>query len=188
MAKYCRKCGKKKEECTCKKSNINYPMIATIVITTLVVVGLVYFIISLLIVKPSEKVSALNTKNEETVEENQEGVTTNKETSKKEPDINIVTCSGNDGRTNNKNIFYFKDGSIYKYVVKIEIPDGYDAKEFYNSEEIMNSGRYKMSLSGRTITQELDSSMPYWNDFIYKDEPYRRIYKIFTEYGYNCEG
>lgn len=52
----------------------------------------------------------------------------------------------------------------------------------------MNSGRYKMSLSGRTITQELDSTMPYWNDFIYKDEPYRRIYKIFTEYGYNCEG
>ncbi len=183
MAKYCRMCGKKKEECACKKNNVNYPMIATIVITTLVVVGLVCFIISLLIIKPNEKEYAPNIKNEE-VEENQEGVTNTKE----EIDINIVTCSGNDGRTNNQNIFYFKDGSIYKYVVKIEIPDGYDAKEFYNSEEIMNSGRYKMSLSGRTITQELDSTMPYWNDFIYKDEPYRRIYKIFTEYGYNCEG
>lgn len=187
MAKYCRKCGKKKEECTCKKSNINYPMIATIIITTLVVVGLVYFIISLLIVKPREKVSAPNTKNEETVEEKDKTIN-KEEINSNETDINIVTCSGNDGRTNNKNIFYFKDGSIYKYVVKIEIPDGYDTKEFYNSEEIMNSGRYKMSLSGRTITQELDPSMPYWNDFIYKDEPYRRIYKIFTEYGYNCEG
>ncbi|MBE6151278.1 MAG: hypothetical protein E7162_05665 [Firmicutes bacterium] len=193
MATYCRKCGKKKEDCTCKKSKLNSPMITTIVITTLIVAGLIYFIASLLIAKPKEKVSAAspNNKNEEVEENNneEEKTTTKEETNTKEKsDINIVTCSGNDGRTNNQNIFYFENGSIYKYVVKIEIPVGYDAKEFYNSEEIMNSGRYKMSLSGRTIIQELDPSMPYWDDFIYKDEPYRRIYKIFTEYGYNCEG
>ncbi|MBO5096635.1 MAG: helix-turn-helix transcriptional regulator [Bacilli bacterium] len=38
------------------------------------------------------------------------------------------------------------------------------------------------------LIYDLDNTMYYWEYFNYKDEPYRRIYKIFTEDGWSCEG
>lgn len=108
-----------------------------------------------------------------------------------------MKCSKETERGLEENYFYFtwkesnyEDGYyINKYVIKLTIPERYNANDFYMAEENVNGGRYYMRLEGRTIISEIDSSHPFWNhsDFLYKNMLLGYINKQFVENGYACE-
>lgn len=106
-----------------------------------------------------------------------------------------MKCSKNTERGLEENIFTFNYNPIYndnyitKFIIKLTIPDGLDINDYYTSEQIMNGGRYRMSLDGRTIISEIDPTWAFWNSdgFKYKDMAYRYINKQFVEDGYICE-
>ena len=202
MAKFCTKCGKEKQNCICTKHSLNYPKIITFIITFVVVGVIIYFIAGLFMVKSTGKNVNNNASSVEKIENNAEKNDENlkndnndlQEIQKEEsltneimPD-NIVTCTLVQDHRTFKNIFYFNDGVIYKYRIEHVFPDDVNIDEYYNDEVDMNAGTYNISRNGQTIIYDLDNTMYYWEYFNYKDEPYRRIYKIFTEDGWSCEG
>ena len=201
MAKFCTKCGKEKQKCECTKHSLNYPKIITFIVTFVVVGVIIYFVTGLFIVKSTGR--NINNRveensNKEFNENSNEKLEDNNNKDQEEPKDdassneikadNIVTCTLIQDHRTFKNIFYFKDGVIYKYRIEHIFPDDVNIDTYYSDEVDMNAGSYIISRNGQTIIYDLDNTMYYWEYFNYKDEPYRRIYKIFTEYGYNCEG
>jgi len=147
--------------------------------------------------KEDEVQDDYNTNNEEDIEDKQETNNDNNYNNDTN-DTNrefMMKCSINTERGLEENYFYFNynptynDNYITKYVIKLTIKDGLDINDYYVSEQIMNSGRYRMSLDNRTIISEIDPTWAFWNskDFKYKDMAYRYINKEFVENGYSCE-
>lgn len=143
----------------------------------------------------SEETNDINKENNNEVLEKEENINDNNIPDNSTNKEFVMTCSKNTERGYEENIFTFNynltynDNYITKYVIKLNVPAEFDANDYYVNEQIMNGGRYRMSLEGRTIISEIDPTWTFWNssDFRYKDMAYRYINKQFVEDGYDCK-
>lgn len=186
MAKYCRKCGHKKEECICKKSKLNYPMIATIVITTLVVIGLVYFIISTLIVKPAGTSISKQQKNEEEVKE-----PTQEEKQEDEFDdwTQMINCTYLP-KYNSRNYinYYLKDNKVVR-IEKLIDGTGATEKEKNKKVEELKEEYLDVKIIEGDIKIIITEKDKLWHESCGRcraNDVYRMAENDFYEYGMTC--
>ena len=190
MAKYCRKCGHKKEECICKKSKLNYPMFATIVITTLVVVGLVYFIISLLIVKPNKKVSVQQNNNQK--EEVNES-TKEEEKTKQEDEFDdwtqMINCTYLPKYNSNNYINYYLKNNKVVRIERLIDGTGATTKEKNKKVEELKEDYLDVKLVDGDIKTIITEKDKLWRESCgdcTANDVYRIAENNFYEYGMTC--
>lgn len=201
MAKFCRKCGKKLEECTCKKSDFNITPILMFIGTILLIAFIIYLGILTFLAKKipiDEDIlqSSSGLINNQDVNQNEKEPTNNQEKELENnkipsgvdgPPETKVICTGFDGRMDTEIDFFYISKDLIQVILKHTIPANEDIDEWYLNEEIMNDGRYEMHLQGNTIIQSLDPSMYFWESYAYKDKTIQGIMDMYTEFGYTCE-
>ncbi|MBE6151285.1 MAG: hypothetical protein E7162_05700 [Firmicutes bacterium] len=189
MAKYCRKCGHKKEECTCKKSKLNYPMIVTIIITTLIVAGLIYYIVSLLIVKPTTSVSKKQENEQEEVDSD-----TTQESEKQEDEFNdwtqMISCTYLPKYNSNNYIYYYlKNNKVVRVEQYNEYEWATDEQIKMQVEDLKEDGHKNIIVEGKSIkiiaTKEDKMLKEHCGDCTANDV-YRIAENDYYEYGVTC--